>query len=342
MPSSDDDLMANVQEWGGGGGGGGGGYFYDPTLIPGYYNVMGDPLAGDSTDPGGYYPGDNGVGPGMGNPSDPGFADPTTGEWVPNPGYDPTSDPSTVNNLPYVNSTPNVNPDPNAGEYDPTGGSGTVGDPYDLGQNTPTFTATGVTTNQQDPGSPQIHTPPEVSNPPIDPMPSDVGDGIQRPYPPAGQMTTGNNPRQGPSPQQPQQPTSQPPTTQPPTTTPTRGGTQTPPTKTAAAPRPMPGANFSLSMGMPGISAGLPADQKFSYQPISIARQGVPNPQVIGQGQQSSPQQQFQPPSQYDYTGQTDAALKKLGTAAAGYLGVPTSLSQLRQNWGLTKQNWGI
>ena len=278
MPSTDDEydqLNANNDQYGGGGGG----YLYDPTLTPGYYNVMGDPLAGDSTDPGGYYPGDNGVGPGMMSgdptqmvdPNSPGFTSTDAyGNpiYVNNPGYDP----GTINNLPTINPPANVNPDPTGGEYDPTGGSGNPGDPYNLGENTPVFQ--GGTT-QQGPTDPTIPNPPAVSNPPIPQNP--IGPGLPTPYPPPGTFTTGQSPTPTPTRGTP------PPVQQPVART---GGTPPPSAKTGtSAPTPSPNINLSTG-GMPGISSTLPGTAPFTYKPIGIARQGAPNVNVppLGQG----------------------------------------------------------
>lgn len=189
--------------------------------------------------------------------------------------FDPSNDPNSQGGFFQNNPTAaqrfeggTVDPP----QYDPTGGSGVTGDPYNLGANTPTFSTTGT---GQMPTDPTIPNPPDPGNggayPPY-PFPPPT----PKPYPPPGTMTQGNTfpQRTALGQQRKTQPAQRPSLNMAPPSTPS-----------------MTSVNMG---GMPGISNTVPSSQQFSYQPISIGRQGAPNVGAQGApqaGGQSAPDQ---------------------------------------------------
>jgi hypothetical protein len=223
-----------------------------------YGNYEDDVLDGGG---GGYYPYDPNLIPGYQNVMG---GDPyqNVGYWADNPGYDPS-----LQNLPMGSA----GTDPNLTQLDPA-----------FDPNTPTFSATGTYSPGQDPTTPNIGEAPAAPSYQPDPFPGGVGNGIpsqspQPGYPPPATFTTGGPVRgtPGPTPQ--------------PSPTPAPGKPSAPPTAKTSAPTPTNNTSFNIG-GMPPISTNLPGEQKFTYQPISIGRQGAPNPSAAP-FQQQNPQQ---------------------------------------------------
>lgn len=269
---------------------------YDPSLMGGglYYFGGGDPnfenpSIQDWGDPNGGQPWQN-------NPAasyDSGFMDPTTGDWVANPGYDP----STINDLPNVNAAPDLNPDVGGQPTFYAGAFGSQGVPYDPSPIGTTLEPTDLGNGVYDTGttfyggkfgSQGVAYDPSPIGATLDPTQFPVTKQTV-PYDPSPIGTTLD------------QRTSQ-----------QQKKTQ-PATRPPAQQQPSPSGGVGLG-SVPGISAGLPSDQKFTYNPVSIARQGAPNATA---------------PAPYDYQGQS--VLGKL----AGYAGAPTSLGQLQQTLGV-------